>query len=375
MTTLVSRSFTRAAAVALCTVATVAVTGTALACTAFTLRAQDGAVVVGRTMEWGPFDLKSRIIIVKRGTRFTAPLQNGIKGITWTGKYGAVGLDGFEKPYFTDGMNEKGLAVSSLYHPDFAKYSKYDPSQRTRSMGSADISMYIATNFATVAEVRAAMANIRVVPVIEPALGIAPPVHLLITEPSGKAIVIEFLKGKITIFDAPLGVLTNAPTYDWHMTNLRNYINLSLVALPTKTIDKLDFSPLGVGSGMIGLPGDFTPPSRFVRAVAFTRAARKTKDGPETVYEYFRIQDNFNLPVPTARTAKDQAQLKGMRSSTQWATAMDLKNRVLYWHTMHNRRVRKIDLKKIDFGKLKKDLTFLPLDEKQVQDIKEVTVQ
>ena len=91
----------------------------------------------------------------------------------------------------------------------------------------------------------------------------------MVTEPSGQAIVIEFAKEEVQIFDATLGCITNSPTYDWHLTNLRNYVNLSPVALPSRKIEDLDFSPIGAGSGMIGLPGDFTPPSRFVRAVAF----------------------------------------------------------------------------------------------------------
>ena len=135
------------------------------------------------------------------------------------------------------------------------------------------------------------------------------------TEPSGKAIVIEYLKGELKIFDAPLGVITNSPSYDWHETNLRNYINLSPVAIPDKKIGDLDFKPLGGGSGMIGLPGDFTPPSRFVRAVAFSKTARPTNTGEETMYELFRILDNFNVPLGAAEgSGNDKTQ--GMRSAT-----------------------------------------------------------
>ena len=166
------------------------------------------------------------------------------------------------------------------------------------------------------------MAGVRVVPVVEPAIGIAPPLHYLVTEPSGRAIVIEFLKGEMVIFEAPLGVLTNAPSYDWHETNLRNYINLSPVALPGKTIGELNFKPLGGGSGMIGLPGDNTPSSRFVRAVAATQTARATPTGEETVYELFRILDNFNLPRGAAEGSGEE-RTSGMRSSTIWTTGYD----------------------------------------------------
>jgi choloylglycine hydrolase len=155
------------------------------------------------------------------------------------------------------------------------------------------------------------------------------------------------------------------------MTNLRNYINLSPVALPTKNIDELDFSPLGGGSGMIGLPGDFTPPSRFVRAVAFSKTARPTEDGPETIYEIFRILDNFNVPLGAAEGSGDY-DLAGMRSATIWTSAHDMKNKVIYYHTQHNRQVRKIDVNSIPFDSLKEVQTF-PLDEQKQQAIKDRT--
>ena len=210
-----------------------------------------------------------------------------------------------------------------------------------------DVCQFLLTTCATVADVKKALGEVSVMAVVEPAIGIAPPIHLIVTEPSGKAIVVEFTKGVTTIHDAPLGVITNAPNFDWHLTNLRNYLNLSPVALPDKKIEELNFSPLGGGSGMIGLPGDFTPPSRFVRAVAFTATARPTDAGPETMYEVFRILDNFNLPLGSAE-GEGNITTEGMRSSTIWTTAYDTKNLILQYHTQHNRRIRQVDLKKVE---------------------------
>ena len=157
-----------------------------------------------------------------------------------------------------------------------------------------------------------------------------------------------------------------------HLTNLRNYLNLSATALPSKKIEDMDFGPLGGGSGMIGLPGDFTPPSRFVRAVAFSQSARKTDTGKEAMYEAFRILDSFNVPLGAAEGEGD-ANTKGMRSATIWTTAYDTKNRVLYYHTMHNRRVRRVDLNAIDFSTIDK-ISRLPIDRKKEQDIEDVTL-
>ena len=341
------------------------------ACTGITLKAKDGTIVYGRTMEWGSFDLMSRVVIIPRGYKFTGQTPDKKPGFSWSAKYGVVGLDGVEKDIILDGMNEKGLTVGLFYHPGFAVYPEYDPTKAEDSIAPTDVGQYLLTTCESVEESRKAMQRIRVVPVMEEALGIVPGVHYLVTDPSGKAIVIEFLKGELVIFDAPLGTITNAPSYDWHEINLRNHINLSAVAIPDKKIGELDFKPLGGGSGMIGLPGDFTPPSRFVRAVAFSKSARPTNTGEETTYELFRILDNFNVPLGAAEGTND-VKTKGMRSSTLWTTCYDTKNRVFYYHTMHNRRIRKVELDKIDFIKGTK-LIRQPMDKEKAQDIEDVT--
>ena len=342
------------------------------ACTGITLRAKDGSIVFARTLEWGTFDLNGRVMVIPRGAVFTGQTPDQRPGVTWKARYGVVGISVLGKQYLTDGMNEKGLVLGMFYHPGFAGYKPYDATKATESLGPLDVAQYLLTTCSSIAEVRAALNRVYVVPVVEPAIGFPPPVHFMITEPSGKQVVVEFNKGRTTFFDAPLGVITNAPTYDWHMTNLRNYVNLSPVALPGKRIEELDFKPLGGGSGLIGLPGDFTPPSRFVRAVAFTQTARRVDNGIEAMYEAFRILDNFNVPLG-ASEGSGKHDTEGMRSSTIWTVATDASNRVIYYHTQHNRRVRKIDVGAIDFGALGGEIRTIPLDKKKSQDIEDIT--
>jgi choloylglycine hydrolase len=342
------------------------------ACTGLTLTAEDGAKVYGRTVEWGAFDLKSRLMIVRQGQEFQSKLSDGAPGMRWTAKYGVVGIDALEKPVLVDGMNERGLAVGLFYLPGFTTYQTFLPDAADKSMGPLDVANYLLTSFASIDEVRKGIAEIRVVPVVEPALGFPAPVHFQVTEAGGKAITIEYIDGKLVTFDNPLGVITNAPNFDWHMTNLRNYVNLSPVSLPGKKIGELDFKELGAGSGMIGLPGDYTPPSRFVRAVAFSKTARSTKDGPETIYEMFRILDSFNVPLGAAEGSSLGGDTKGMRSATIWTSVSDTKNRVFYYNTQHNRRVRLIDLKQIDFADSSKGITHLKLDRQKEQDVEEI---
>ncbi len=121
---------------------------------------------------------------------------------------------------------------------------------------------------------------------------------------------------------------------------------------------------------MLGLPGDYTSPSRFVRAAALVQTARETSGGEDTVQEVFRILDSFDLPATQSEGASGSAVTK-LPAGTQYTVLNDTRNRVIYYHTMFNRRVRKIDLKRIDFGK--GNIRSIPLDAVRKQDIEEVT--
>ena len=90
------------------------------------------------------------------------------------------------------------------------------------------------------------------------------------------------------------------------------------------------------------------------------------------MYEAFRILDNFNVPLGAAEGEESKTQLAGMRSSTIWTTAYDTKNLVLQYHTMHNRRIRQVDLKKIDFASFQ-ELVRQPLDRTPSQDVEDAT--
>jgi choloylglycine hydrolase len=344
------------------------------ACTGIMLKAKDNTVVYGRTMEWGAFDLNSRVAIVPRGYSFTGQTPDGFIGRQWKTKYGFVAIDIVEKDIFGDAMNEKGLAIGAFYQPGFASYMKYDKAKAADTISAVDLGAYVLGNFATVDEVAGGIKKIRVVGLVLKEIGIEVPLHWMVVDKTGKSIVIEYLNGELQIFDNPLGVITNSPEYHWHMTNLRNHVNLSAVAMPAMKLEDIDFHPLGAGSGMIGLPGDYTPPSRFVRAVAWTQTARPTETSGETIYEVLRILDGFNLPLGSAEgSGQANKLLEGMRSSTIWTSAWDLNEGILYYHTQHNRRVRKLRMTEIDFSKNPGKIARLPLDKVKEQDYEDIT--
>ncbi|MEN8250349.1 MAG: linear amide C-N hydrolase [Bacteroidota bacterium] len=335
-------------------------------------------MIYGRSMEWGAFDLNTRITIVPRGYTYTGLTPDGNNGKEYIVKYGVVGLDmpAIRDGYISDGINEKGLALGMFYHPEFTQYPEYKDSESSNTISGQDVANYILSQFANVEEVKEGMPKVSVVGVMEESIGLVPGMHWMVTDATGNSIVIEYNYGEIKIHDAPLGVITNAPNYDWHMTNLQNFVNLSANAFPTKKLEEgIELGATGAGSGLLGLPGDNTPPSRFVRAVTWTQTARPLENAEEGIYEAFRILDNFQLPLgPDAAEGSGHGNNNDlMRASTIWTVAWNLKDLTLNYHTQHNRRVRRLDVKSIDFSKMGKAIVYIALDEKKEQDIKEIT--
>jgi choloylglycine hydrolase len=344
----------------------------AFPCTGITLQSKDGGIVVARTVEWALNDAQhNQILVVPRNKKFKGQTPDGYNGKSWVGNYGFVTLTAYGQPYGPDGMNEEGLYVGVYYLPDFADYNTYDPKNAENSMSVGDLMQWMLSSFKTVDEVVAHLQEVLVVKVDNKDFGGAElPFHFKIVDPSGNSKIIEIVNGgEVKIYDPYLGVITNSPTYDWHIINQRNYLNLSNMPNNPVTLKDYNLKPLGGGSGLMGLPGDFTPPSRFVRAAAFTATCRPLENALEAVFESFRILDNFNIPlgaqVPTERLPTD------IVSATQVTSSSDLKNKVYYYHTMWNRQIRKIELNKINFSTITEQI--IDDDATKTNTVKEVT--
>ncbi|WP_435017255.1 linear amide C-N hydrolase [Tundrisphaera sp. TA3] len=316
----------------------------ASACTGIRLKAGDGSVISARTMEFAP-DLRSEIIVVPRGRAYVGSGPGGKAGLSWAGTYGFAGMNAFGLPTVVDGLNEKGLAVGIFYFPGYATYQAVGEGEIPRSLAPHELGGYLLGTSATVAE---AIAKAREVVVGEIPLGKdgpVLPVHYAVHDASGRSAVLEFVDGKLVVHDNPLGVTTNSPTFDWHVTNLRNYVNLSVNSVPPVELAGLRLAPLGQGAGLFGIPGDFTPPSRFVRAVAFTQTATPTATARDAVDQAFHILNHFDIPRGSVRETG-----KGPESFevTQWTAVADLANLRYHFHTEANRKVRMVDLRRLD---------------------------
>lgn len=314
----------------------------AWACTSLRIRTSDGLVFYARTME-GEWTLQTVMGVVPPGTPFQGTLPDGTSnGAKWQAKYAFVGMFDFGVALASDGMNEKGLVVGQLFLPGYAAYERYDPAKSGETLAQYEFGTWLLANFASVAEVRQ---GYRAVRVCEGPVGESGPLplHYVVHDATGDCVVIEYTAGKIALYDNPLGVLTNSPTFDWMTTNLDNYINLSVMNVPQKELRGAALKQFGQGSGLFGLPGDYSPPSRFVRMVALTQAALPAKGAAAGLNQAITILDNVDIPTGAARQKAEQGELY---DKTIWSVVADTANLRYYYRSIDNKNWRYVDLAK-----------------------------
>lgn len=338
------------------------------ACTGISLVAKDGSKIVARTVEWAATPMQCGYVVSPRGHMHQSYTPTGENGLKYKGVYGYVGIYTEYEPFVVEGVNEAGLSAGLFFFPQYGEYAPYNPSNNDKTLCDMQFVSWVLSQFSSINQLKDALSQIDLV-TLESKIGA---VHWRITEPGGRMVVLEIVKGVPHFYENKLGVLTNAPGFQWHMTNLNNYVNLVPGSAPDNTIAPgITLKALGHGSGMLGLPGDFTSPSRFVRATFFQTTAPVWDNGFDTIVQAFHILNNFDIPVGSQHLKADIP--KGMPSATQFTAATDLKAMKLYYRTAWNSNIRCIDLMDIDFHKVK--FQSHPLDAVQQQPVEMVKVR
>lgn len=337
----------------------------ALACTGLSLTAADGSYVQARTIEWGNSALESMYVVIPRGQSLQSLTPGSEPGVAFKARYGVVGLAVVEERFIAEGINEAGLSAGLFFFPQYGSYESYEAAQSDRTLVDLEVAQWILTQFATIDEVKAAIGSVRIVGLEANAV-----VHWRIGEPSGRQVVLEIVDGVPHFYENEVGVLTNAPGFEWQVTNLNNYVNLRPGDVEPYKMDEKTLRAFGATAGFLGLPGDDTPPSRFVRAAFFRATAPQRATAFATVQECFHLLNNFDVPIGLEHPA---GECPDIPSATQWTSAIDLTHRVVYYKTAYNNTIRSIDLSQIDFGKVRYQVH--PLDREPVQPVERITVR
>ena len=322
------------------------ISGLSWSCTGIELKTKDGSFINGRTVEFGE-DLDLAGLLVPRNYEFKGTLPDGSVGMTYRSKYAVVGAGTFSANVVVDGINEQGLSVGVFYFPEFANYGAVTPENREHTLSPTEFANWLLTQFATVEEVQEGIKSVVIAPSMPKGWGKVPPFHYIVYDKSGKSIVIEPLKGQLSVYDNPLGVITNSPTFDWHLTNLSNYINLSSLGTSAVAVDGIKINQFGQGAGLHGLPGDFTPPSRFIRAAIFSSTARPAGNAQQAVLQAFHILNQFDIPVGSVRSQENGSVIDEYTLAT---TVKNPENLSYYFRVFDDQTIRRVSLNNFDMN-------------------------
>jgi choloylglycine hydrolase len=324
-----------------------------LGCTDFRIMAVDGTVIIGRTMDFEVPALSS-VRVFPGGERWSSDAPGAKKGIGWTSKYGYVAVDMGGRlidplgrgENLADGLNEKGLSFGWLSMPDFTAYQDREAAaEPEKAIAQLDVCPWVLGNFATVDEVKAAFAGVHVWGKPIGPFNLIMPLHASVHDASGQSIVVEFTREGPKVYDNAPGILTNAPTFDWHLINLRNFLNLKAMSAGPVKVGGSVLSPIGSGSGLLGIPGDWTPPSRFVRIAAMRHFAIEPRDAEGGVILAEHLLGSVTIPVGL-EVVQDEGPARA--NFTRWSVIKDLRSGVLYFRGYDSHAFRAIHLPRLD---------------------------
>ncbi len=194
-------------------------------CTSFRLKAKNGTILVGRTMEFAA-DLGWQLMTVPIGTQFIGTSPSGA-GHLWETTHGFLGISALGRRSAVDGLNDAGLYAGLLYLPGFAEYQAHEGVSPERLVAPDEVASLALSTSASVEEAVATIELVTVWDKFEEQLKGTLPIHLVLHDRSGGFAVVEWVDGACSVHRSSLGVCTNSPPYAWHETNLRNYVNLS----------------------------------------------------------------------------------------------------------------------------------------------------
>jgi penicillin V acylase-like amidase (Ntn superfamily) len=291
----------------------------ALACTRVLWMSPDGQVLVGRTQDWTEKAGHAFRMFPRGIERTGAVAENPLK---WTSKYGSLVLTAYDMGTH-EGVNEMGLSGHALYLAEEAAFGVRDPSKQ--AIGIMQWIQYYLDNYATVAEAIEATRSFdfQIEPLILPN-GYPTLIHISLSDKTGDSAVIEYINGKPQIYhDRRFTVMTNEPTYDVQIENLKKYRSFG---------------------GDLPLPGERTPMDRFVRAAYYVNGLQEPENRAEAAAFMFSVIRNVSVPFGLGDPDRPNV------ASTIFRTVQDLTGQRYYFESTYAPNVVWVDYDQMDFS-------------------------
>ncbi|MBE5772855.1 MAG: choloylglycine hydrolase family protein [Clostridiales bacterium] len=253
-------------------------------------------------------------------------------------------------PLYYDATNEKGLSMAGLNFPGFARY--LPEATGMYNILPAEFIPWILGQCASVSEARTLIARTNLVDIAFRRDLPNTPLHWIIAGHDG-CIAVEPMEDGLKVHDDPAEVLTNSPPFDFHMLNLPRYMTLSPMPPENRFSKEIPLKPYGLGMGAMGLPGDLSSASRFVRAAFVKHNSISGKNEPANVNQVFHILSNVAYPCGSVQLGKDRCQ------TTRYTSCCNADKGIYYYTTYENSRVTAVRLRRED--KCGSDLIAFPL--------------
>ena len=242
-------------------------------------------------------------------------------------------------PLYYEATNEHGLSMAGLNFPGNACW--FEPKEGKDNVSPFEFIPWILGQCKNLAEARTLIERINLVNLnFSPELPLSP-LHWMVADRSG-ALTVEQVSGGLAVYENPVEVLTNNPTFDYHMTNLANYMALSNQQPRNCLAPGLELSPYSRGMGAMGLPGDLSSASRFVRAAFVRMNSRSGAGESESISQFFHILGS----VAQQRGCVDMGE--GKFEITYYSCCCNTDRGIYYYTTYENSRITAVDMHRED---------------------------
>jgi len=290
-------------------------------CTVLTYRSDD--LYYGRTLDYERSFGEAVAVLPRHFPLKFRRAAASSRHYAWIGMASSLGSE----PLFYDGVNEKGLAAAALRFSTSAAY--HAPEDGWENVASFEVIPFILSQCATLEEARILLSRIRVTDDAYSKELPSSPLHWFFADESG-ALVLESTADGVHVYDDPVCVLTNEPPFPEQLRRLSDYRHLSVTPGENRLLPAVTLPLYTRGAGAIGLPGDFSSSSRFVRA-AFTAGNAEAASGKAAVSRCFQILDTVRVVRGCCQTED------GADSATVYAAVCQMTRGIYYYETEENR--------------------------------------
>ena len=302
-------------------------------CTAITYKTND--FYFGRNLDVER-SYNERVVVTPRNFNLKMRCVEALKH-----HYAIIGMatviDDF--PLYFDATNETGLSIAGLNFPENAEYKAIN--NKLNNITPFEFIPYILGKCKNINEVEKELKNINLVNISFNKNLPLSPLHFIISDKT-KSITVESVKDGLKIYENPVGVLTNNPTFDYHLINLNNYMSLSEEMSKNNFSNKLNFNNYSLGLGALGLPGDFSSASRFIKAT-FVKYKSKSGSGEnESVNQFFHILDSVAMPKGCVLVHNNQYEY------TRYSSCCNVDKGIYYYKTYDEFNIKKININSFD---------------------------